>query len=88
MIHATKRLEPHPAGLELGRHQVEEGGVGGGIRVAEIVDRVDDASAEQVEPDPIGQVSAELRVLPRQPVRQMLEARFRCRRRLDRRPCR
>ena len=63
-------LQPHAVGLEVGGDRVQERGVGRRIRLAEIIDRIDDAPAQQVKPDPVGQVPAELRVVARQPVRQ------------------
>ena len=68
-----QRPEPHPAGDELGGQGVEQRGVGRRVRVAEVVDRLDDAPAHQVEPDPVGQVPGELAVVARQPVGQVVE---------------
>ena len=73
MIQATSGLSRIPLASNWAVTAVQERGVGRGIRLAEIIDRVDDAPAEQVEPDTVGQVPAELGVVARQPVRQLLE---------------
>ena len=41
------------AGAELGDEGIEEGWVCGGIGRPEVVDRIDDANAEQIPPDPV-----------------------------------
>ena len=82
MIQATSGLSRIPWLVEVAGQGVQQRGVGGRVRVAEIIDRLDDPPAEQVEPDPVGQVAAELAIVARQPVGQY--GRGRCRRRARR----
>ena len=69
-----QRLEPHPAARRTRSVRASSSaGFDGGLRVAEVVDRLDDAPAHQVEPDAVGQVAGELRVVAGQPVGQVVE---------------
>ena len=64
----TRLLEVVAALDERGRQTVEQLVVAGGVGVAEIIDRLDDPPAHQVEPDAVGQALGEERILPaRQP---------------------
>ena len=73
MISATSGLSRIPWSTETSVERVEQRRVRRRIRVAEVVDRLDDAPAHQVEPDAVGQVPGELAVVPREPVGQVVE---------------
>ena len=65
---ADQRLEVEAALDEVGGQAVEQLVVGGGVGVAEVVDRLDDPPAHQVEPDAVDQALGEERVVgPGQP---------------------
>ena len=59
--------------IEITRDCIQQCRVGRQVGVAEIVNRLDDAAPDQVEPHAIGEISAELTIAPCQPVRQVSE---------------